>query len=329
LWYSNTTGAIAGTLEEYDFSQFIKTGGELICLDTLAQEDEQLAVITSEGVCFLYSGTDPADSANWYKRGVYQIPRPIGYRSTCRIAGDLVVITQEGYFNLSRVLSVQTSNKAVAFSDKISKAVKDLSAKFDNLGWQIKFYSKGSFLIVNTPQGISIYNQHIMNTTTGMWCRWTGLNGYCFETFNDNLYFAGANGNVYQADYGQDDDGNNIEGYVQQAFSNFGVQSIKKWCEILPLISANANLALNIYFGIDFSTPSLAAQASPTGSPSTPWGSPWGSTWGRGATILQKRIPLIANIGYKGSIGIKIKSKQSDTRWYSTIVVFEAGRGVK
>lgn len=330
FWHTNAAGNITGTLLEFDLSQFSKSGGELISIDTWGQDDSQLVLITSEGEVFVYSGTDPADATNWYLRGIYTIPKPLGYRSTQQFAGDLIVITQDGYFPLSRVLPLEESNKAVAFSDKISGAVQDLQNRFTSFGWQIKLYSKAGYLIINVPYKSNEFQQHIMNTVTGAWSRFTGQNASCFENFNDNLYFGGRNGNVYQADFGSTDDGALISGYVQQAYSNYGSNEVKHFKEISTIISTELDLVQNTFFGVDFKDAKKAFSSSPIAGGGL-WNTfLWNTTfWSIGGTPTTRRIPLIADIGYKGSIGIKTQSSQGELKWYSSVVVFETGTGLK
>ena len=330
FWHTNAAGNITGTLLEFDLSQFSKLGGELICVDTWGQNDSQIVFITSEGETFVYSGTDPADATNWYLRGIYTIPKPLGYRSTQQLAGDLIVITQDGYFPLSRVLPLDESNKAVAFSDKISGAVQDLQTRFNSFGWQIKLYSKAGYLIINVPYKSNEFRQHIMNTVTGAWSQFTGQNASCFENFNDNLYFGGRNGNVYQADSGTTDDGALIDGYIQQAYSNYGSLDVKHFKEVSTIISTELDLVQNVFFGVDFKDAKKAFSSSPVSTGGL-WNTfLWNTTfWSIGGTPTTRRIPLIADIGYKGSIGIKTQSSQGDLKWYSSVVVFETGTGLK
>lgn len=330
FWHTDTAGAITGTLLSYDLSQFCKLGGRLVAIDTWGQNDSQLVLITSEGEVFVYSGTDPADANNWYLRGIYTIPKPLGYRSTEQLAGDLIVLSQDGAYPLSRILPLEESNKSVAFTDKISGAFKDLRDRYNSFGWDIRLYSKGSYLIINVPYKSNEFQQFIMNTVTGAWSRFTGQNAYCFETFNDNLYFAGRSGNVYQADNGNNDDGTLIDGYVQQAYSNLGTTNLKKFNEIITIISSELNLIQNIYFGVDFVTPKKSYLASTT-TGGAKWNTfKWNTTkWGLAGTPTMKRIPLISDIGYKCSVGIKTQSNQGGLKWYSTSIVFEIGNGIK
>jgi hypothetical protein len=330
FWHTDAAGNITGTLLEFDLSQFSKLGGELIAIDTWGQNDSQLVLITSEGEVFVYSGTDPADATNWYLRGIYTIPKPLGYRSTQQFAGDLIVITQDGYYPLSKVLPLEESNKAVAFSDKISGAVQDLRNRWTSFGWQIRLYSKGSYLLVNVPYKSGEYRQHIMNTVTGAWSQFVGQNSACFEVFDDNIYFGGRNGNVYQADSGTTDDGALIDGYVQQAYSNYGSNEIKHFKEISTIISTELDLIQNIFFGVDFKDAKKSFSSSPTAGGGL-WNTfLWNTTfWSAGGSPTTRRIPLVADIGYKGSIGIKTQSSQGEIKWFSSVVIFEIGTGVK
>lgn len=84
-YYMAAANAIGGTVESFDFSGVMANGGELMAMGTWTRDsgagmDDLAVFISSQGQAAVYSGTDPASANTWGLVGVYNIPKPIGYR---------------------------------------------------------------------------------------------------------------------------------------------------------------------------------------------------------------------------------------------------------
>jgi len=332
IFYTREAGNVAGPLDSFDLAQYAKNGGSTAAINNWTQtgatgQANQLVIVTTEGETFVFEGDDPGNAANWALRGVYLIPRVLGVRNTEKLAGNIIVLTKEGYFPLSAVLSSQYANNSVAFSDKVIGAVRALASQFESKGWQIKYVNSQELLIINAPLNNQESNQHVMNTRTGAWCRFTGINMNCLEILDDGIYFSGINGNLYKLFDGNNDNGTDIKGYVQQAYNNFGVGDIKAWKLIKFAISAALKVDLQLVFGVDYNEPKTVF-VSPFEVDGALWDeATWDeSSWSREDRSKLMQIAIMAYPGYYGSIGIKVNTQKNEIRWLSSLLTVEAGQ---
>jgi hypothetical protein len=196
-WYLplNSIGGAAGSL---DFSSIFKLGGFLMAMctwtvDNAAGINEYAVFITSEGEVAVYQGADPSNAATWLIVGVFRIGRPVGRRCFEKMGSDIIVITSDGVFPLSKALLTDRSQLQDALSAKIINLINnDVASYSGNFGWDIKLYPLGNKVVVNVPQrpGVTQY-QYVMNTITGAWCRFTKWNANCWQVKGDVLYFGG------------------------------------------------------------------------------------------------------------------------------------------
>src|SRR5262249_1768025 len=130
-----------------------------------------------------------------------------------------------------------------------------------NFGWQIIVSPKGDRLIVNVPvtEGMT-YQQHVMNTVTGAWCRYTGVPARCWGTLNDELYIGLGGGKVARFDAGYSDNGAAVAGVTWQAWNRFRYAGIKRVASFRPIM--NCDGALNLTFGFAFDFAREAAEIS-------------------------------------------------------------------
>lgn len=341
VWYTSEGGNIAGDLYKFDLSSVSRFGGHLmaVCCWTLdgGQGLDDLTVfITSEGEAMVYIGTNPNDADNWELKGSYKIAKPIGYKCTLPYQGDVVIITEDGYMPLSKVLPLnQASNSAVAFSDKIRGLVLDRTSNNKNKeGWQAIIYQRGGYAIFNVPV-YGNYEQHVININNGAWCRFTGIKSHCWELFNGRLYF-GSDYGIYLFDDGYSDAGNYIYGTVEQAYTDLGFSGLKKIQLLNPRTKSSSHFALVIYTNIDFDEQEVLYAENIGISGVTKWNetkwsslrNPIGSKW---QTLRGKiRSQWIANsaTGFKAGIVFKTKTRGNMIEWYDTGIRYETAGGI-
>lgn len=341
VWHSTEAGNIAGGLSCFDLGSVARFGGHVmaVCCWTVdgGQGIDDLTVfITSEGEAVVYSGTNPNSAETWELKGCYKIARPLGYNCTLQYHGDIVVITEEGYLPMSKVLPLnQAGASALAFSDKIRGLVLARAANNKNKdGWQGIVYAKGGVCLFNVPVSRN-FEQHVMNTNTGAWCRFTNIKSYCWELFEGKLYF-GSDYGVYLFDDGYSDAGNPILGEVQQAFNNLGFDGLKKIQLLNPRTKSSTKYALVIYTNMDFEECKSSFAESLGNNGITKWNeaswsslkNPIGTKWQtlKGAA----RSQWIANsaTGFKAGIVFKTKTRGNLIEWYDTGVRYECGNGI-
>ncbi len=341
VWYTSEGGNIAGDLYKFDLSSVSRFGGYLVAvccwmLDGGQGIDDLTVFLTSEGEALVYSGSNPNDVDNWSLKGSYKIAKPIGYKCTLAYQGDVVIITEDGYMPLSKVLPLnQASNSAIAFSDKIRGLVLERTSHNKNKeGWQAVIYSKGGYAIFNVPV-YNNYEQHVININNGAWCRFTNIKSHCWELFEGRLYF-GSDYGVYLFDDGYSDAGNHIYGEVEQAYSNLGFDGLKKIQLLNPRTKSSAQYALVIYTNMDFEDQEASYAENVGIAGVTKWNeakwsnikNPIGTKW---QTLRGKiRSQWIANssTGYKASIVFKTKTRGNLIEWYDTGVRYETAGGI-
>lgn len=271
------TDAVAGAATAFALGSNFTRGGYLNAMATWTRDggsgpDDYAVFISSEGQVALYQGTDPASAGTWALVGVFDVPRPIGRRCFARYGGDVLLVTIEGVFPLSQVLSIDSSQaKRVAITERISPAIASAAASYSgNFGWEACLYPKGTRLIVNIPTSeTETAVQYVMNTLTGAWCEFDGHNANCWIVYEDNLYFGGNDGCVYKADTGSADIDTPITATGQCAYNAMKSASIKQFLMVKPLISTTLTSRPAIGISTDFQETSTLYQppaASTAGS---------------------------------------------------------------
>lgn len=333
-WYA-PVNTLSGALSEVDLSGIAPNGGTLMAMGTWTRDggagaDDYAAFIMSSGDLIIYQGTDPGNAAVWALVGVFRIGAPIGRRCVFKLGADLIIITQDGYIPMSRVLSLDRTSQNANLSDVISGAVTAATAsQGGTFGWQPCLYPKGNMGVFNVPVGGGVFHQHVVNTTTGAWCRFTGMNASCWATYNDDLYFGGASGIVCKADTGAADSGTNITADGKSSFQYFGGKgTYKLFTMIRPVMASDGTLPISISFDVDFSDATTAYDPSPVASGGSPWNtSPWNSSpWQRGvSTVAAWRS--VTGAGYCAAVRIRTSTGAQQVRWHSTDVQWIVSKG--
>ena len=254
------TDAVAGSATEFQFGSLFSRGGYLNALATWTRDggsgaDDYLVGISSQGQAAVYQGTDPSSASTWSLVGVFDVPRPIGRRCFTKLGGDLLLITLEGAFPLSQLLSVDQSQVGrVAITDSIAPVFNTAARSYaSNFGWEICVYPKGTRLFVNVPTAEdSAAIQYVQNTITGAWCEYDAHNAICWTIFNDRPYFGGEGGVVYEADTGSADIDSPVVATGQCAYSAFGTAQLKRFSMIRPLITTSNTNRPSVGISTDF-----------------------------------------------------------------------------
>ncbi len=341
VWYNEGVSEVQGNLLPFDLSTVATKGGYLVavgCWTTDGGEgiDDMTVFVTSVGEVLIYSGSNPNSAADWILKGVYQMSRPIGYNCLLPYQGDLIVICEEGYLPLSKSLALQNATNAqIAFSDKIRDLV--LSRTKSNAtkeGWQGIVYSRGGYALFNVPVAQQ-FEQHVVNTTTGAWCRFTAIRSFCWSLFNNRLYFGTDNG-VMLFDEGYTDDGQPIIGTVEQAFTDLQSPYLKKIQLINPRTKSSSPYALVTYWNTDYGSVARQNLLS-VGVPGTSiWNKvKWSSSKHKSGTFWATLKGKIRSqwigcnaTGFKFSLVFKTKTKGTLIEWYETGVRYEEGTGI-
>ena len=316
---------ITGTVTEFALGALFKRGGYLVAIDTWTQDggagsDDVIAFITSEGEVALYSGTDPA---SFSLVGVFTIDRPIGKACTQKYGADLLILTESGVTPLTRAMNAVTSYDAAP--DTIRPAFVERAARAKAIhGWDMILYQKNGWLIINVPIQASVFYQHVLNTVTGAWFRFTGWDAKCMQTLNGDLYFASGT-TIYKADSGFSDNGAAITGVVTTGWNSFATPQRKSFKMVRPffMVSGSAKPLVRMIVDYDNSAFDGAPETSIATS-GTPWGSPWGSPWSSSAGEASPWIS-VTGIGTVGAIQMAYKTTTQSVQCNGWSVLLEPG----
>lgn len=332
FWYA-AAGSFQGALSQFQLQTQLQTGGTLVqvvtwTLDAGDGVDDLLAFIFSTGEVLVYQGDDPASATAWSMIGRFQIGEPLGIRAHAKVGGTEIIITRDGYLDLSVALKDARVSEETAYSAKIIRATKAAAAQYGGFdGWEAVLYPAGQLFIVNVPTSATTAQQHVRETSTGGWCEFTGWNARCFATFNNRLYFGSADGNVYRADVTTADNGERIESWAIPAFNALGSRAQRKQLTAASVVSNVLRPSSYALDGLaDYTTgPLLATLADDPGSASGVWDvADWDAVeWAVGDdSPTTEGWRNVHAIGVALTVSIRIRQRTQAVNWYSTTYQF-------
>lgn len=275
--------SIAGAAETFEVGGYLSKGGFLMAIGTWTVDagsgpDDYLVFVSSEGQAVVFSGlADPSDAADFQLVGVFDIGPPIGRRCMSKVGGDLAVISIDGVIPLSRALITdRAASGKIAITNRIQSAMNRAAQSHKgNFGWQLIGYPKGTRAILNVPEAEGVRQvQFVMNTLTGAWCRFLGMNANCWEVYEDDVYFGGNDGIVYKADTGgQAANGEPLVADCQTAFNYLGQRGRKKQAKLCrPVITTDGSVNPSLALNFDFKDDAVPEAASSIGRALSLWG---------------------------------------------------------
>lgn len=332
-WYLGID-SIAGAANSYDFAPLFKLGGSIAKIETWSLDagagmDDYFVVITTAGEIAVFSGTDPTSASTWSLNGIYFCGSPIGKNCTVKYGGDVLLLNKDGLVPLSQWLMSSQINVKSSITNKIQQKISDATTQFaTNYGWQIVVNPPQNMLFVNVPISSTEFHQYVMNTISGAWSRFTGVNAKCWVFIGDVLLFANG-GNVYQFWDGNNDNGAMITTDLLPSFSSFGSQSqLKRFTMARVSMGYDYDFAFSGQINIDFDIGSQPPQ--PYNALSNANSGQWDvavwdvEIWG-GAITPFSRWQMASGMGHYGSFRIKTATKNSSVRYYATDYILEGG----
>lgn len=301
--------AIAGAATKFPLGGVFRRGGYITNLGTFSRDagegpDDFFCLITNNGEIAVYQGVDPDSDQTWQLAGVFDCGKPIGRRATVKINGDLVIITQDGVVSMQAILQYgRESIQRAAITGKVQTLFSQYSqAYFTNFGWQPCTFAPARYLIVNVPQFTNATQvQLVMNTVTGQWCKFTNMNAGCWAMANDQLYFGGNDGVVYQADTGFMDGVVPIQWDVQTSWQMVGGATNKYFTMVRPTLLSGGNVAYGVAVDVDFKTSTVVPYVSAVPQTGTVWNWTWNAPW-TGALVLDAQWRSVGAIGTWASV---------------------------
>lgn len=321
IWYIpiNSTKAeylpvdsIQGAVKGFELGGEMTMGGHLVAMATWSVDggngpNDYAVFITSRGQVMIYKGTDPEDASDWGIVQKFTIGAPLGYRCFTNVGADVAIVCIDGVIPLSKAMIFERSAIVSATMTQNIQRVMNESARLygNNFGWQLIAYPKGTRAILNVPisEG-NIAHQYVMNTQTGAWCRFIGQNANCWALLNDNLYFGGANGILYQADVTSADETQPIRADMMTAYSYYGVRGMqKRWTMVQPNLTTDNQVFPGIAFNVDFQDNAPISVPSTGVSPGSVWDEAvWDVNTYGGSISTQTNWTSVSGIGQAASI---------------------------
>lgn len=298
IWYL-ATDAVSGAATVFPLGGVMKYGGVLVGMGvwTIPVQTGILQVLcfmTSEGEVVIYQGSDPTTASGFSLMGTFKLGHPLGLdRCFLNVGADLAVMTTDGIVPISKAVTLDRGATDLgAITAPIAptwlQTVADVGETSDE--WQLISFPRRRMAIVNLPETAGPY-QYVMNTETGGWCRFVGLNSTCWGSWNDRLFFGAANGDVYEGEVGSIDAGNPIDALMVGAWQRFGDAISPKYPTMIGA-SVQAGASSRIYLGVsaDYLTkvPSALLSTLPAVRPFTWDISLWDQAYWAGTTISKK-----------------------------------------
>lgn len=330
-WYL-PVNSIAGALTEFPLGAIFASGGTLVAigswtLDSGTGLDDLTVFFSSEGELAIYRGTDPSSASTWSKQGLYKIGKPVGKRCMAKFASDLILLTEQGLFPLSKAIATAELNTKSALTDRIQSALRDAVTSYGHhFGWETTVYDSAGLLLINVPiNATGTAYQYVMNTITGAWCRFLSWNAATFAVFDGELYF-GTSTVTTKAWTGGSDNNAQIVGDCLQAFGLLGSAAAKqcKLAQVLLGLTGPCGYYIDMRANFDVTRPS-ALPSLTTGSFSL-WGTAlWGTgVWGGGEKVFDD-WKTVFGLGRHLAPWLRLVSKDGSVNWYSTNFLIEDG----
>ena len=333
FWHS-PKGSVspASTFEWFDLSTVVQGGGFIAGMGTMTFDggegpDDYAVFVTTGGWAIVYAGGDPSLATEWQIIGRFPIGRPLGDRCVLETAGDVLVLTVNGFISMQQFMRLGgQQQRSYVFNDNIQpEIVRQAQTYANEFGWQAILVPELTLALFNVPQGSNTYVQYPVNTQIGAWSRFRGWDGCCWLQIDGNLLFGRADGDVHQANVGAVDVGNiPIFGESLTAFSDFGQRGrIKHFQMVRPILETSGDVTLSLGMAIDYDV-DTRMPTLPTALPGANaaiWDvSEWNTgIWG-GASQTRTDWYSIFELGYAAAIRIRISSTGDLVSWKSNDV---------
>lgn len=165
--------------------------------------------MTDQGEALIFSGTNPADAANWRQEGRYQVPMPMGKNAHTLLGGDLLIATSDGICPLSAAISKDAGQLMLAMLTlTIRTSWREQVLAKSNLPWTMERWDEQGIMMVTWPGGTPGNRMcAVVNTATGAWCRVVGWDVMCWCRLRGDRFFGTQDGYIMQANRTGYDDG--------------------------------------------------------------------------------------------------------------------------
>lgn len=341
LYYLTTAGAVTGTAASFSMGHLLKNGGYLSVgfnwtTDAGLSVDDYLVIVGSEGDVGIWQGTDPSSTTTFELKGIWYIgPVPKYGRYHCLFGGDVMVLSELGLIQMSRLMNGQFVDADPGSVQKIQSVINPLVTSLRGLAaWDVCVVPNDNVLVIKPPQQpTGVYQQYGMNIITGSWCTFSNLSMNCMAILGGVTYFGDNNGCVYKVFHGNRDNvladgsgGDLIEGDVQTSFQSFGTPGVlKKFGMARPVFIASAPPAVKVRVNVQYSFTNVAGSPSFVTPNSYLWDTGiWNTAIWSGTENTYQAFAGVAGMGYYGALRMKVRGL-GGTVFSSTHMLVENG----
>lgn len=206
--------AVGGVLTKIPLAGAATKGGKLLwgatwSLDAGDGIDEKCIFGTDQGEVLIFTGTNPADPANWRQEGRYFLSPPLGMNAHIQVGGDLLILTVDGIIPLSQAITKDAGQLELAMLTRNIKSLwrEEVTAK-RSWAWTVKKWDEFGAFFVTTPGDVPGQRHCLVaNNATVAWCRFLGYDATAFIRMRADMFFGTQDGIVMQADRTGYDDG--------------------------------------------------------------------------------------------------------------------------
>lgn len=196
--YYLPVGQVSGALTAFDFGNKMGYGGSVVGIWSWSVEggsgiNEFLVAVGRGGDILVYQGIDPGNANSFGLKGSwYGGSFPAGRNFVSKFSGDLLILTEAGLLQLSKLVQgVATVDNDAYLSKKmyrfIREEMKDGKSKF---GWQMVQHPRlGYLMIVVPPKSGASFTQFVMSVSNRAWSVFRGIPINCIGESAGELYF--------------------------------------------------------------------------------------------------------------------------------------------
>lgn len=348
-WYLPVS-QIGGAALEFPLGQIFRKGGKVVAcaswtLDGGAGIDDLLVFLTDNGELAVYRGTDPSNAATFALVGVYSVSRPLGFNPLTKFGGDLLILTVEGLFPLSKVVGATAAQKSDAITNRIAPLFMEAAKLYGTYAlWSVTLYNEEGLLIVNVPTSDNLVSghayptctlsfQYVMNLQTGAWCKFSGWDLGHLAVYQRELYGAGCY-MVYKLLVGTIDINPNylvsqrtsypITGEVHQAYSYLGGGANKQIKLVKMLTSSEDKVSIGLGVSVDFKRTYAFEYENNTAGGAALWDlAVWDTgTWGATTQVEATWRSIAAYEATAFSLHIRTETASSGLRWSASTILY-------
>jgi hypothetical protein len=334
-WYL-AAGAIGGAATVFPLGGVFKLGGELLFGATWSQDsgsglDDYIIFVTTEGEVAVYQGTNPGSAADFALVGVYTIGRPLGKNAHCRFGGDLFIATDDAIIAASKIVSAERTGliqSAITYPIEEAWRLIVQERKGTNFPFTMVIWPSETMLVVGVPTFGSLQKIClVMNSRTGAWAGpWTGWDTRSVVVHDDELYFGGASGAVYQGDISGSDDGDPYTATWLPRFDTLGSAAEKVAVHARLMARANVPFTPLLFANADYEISLPTAPNADAALSGNTWGSGiWDtSTWGSVSYYKSKRSRWqgVAAVGHALTSGMRVTSGRDTAPDFEVIAIY-------